>query len=77
MGTKANMPGDEFWLMGFQFMSSEQAIVIRSAECEEGKEVARCVKPRRASANRGADRSLSSVPPGTVLTLNESTESTQ
>lgn len=37
MGTKANMPGDEFWLVGFQFMSSEQAVVIRRAECEEGR----------------------------------------
>lgn len=37
MGTKANMPGDEFWLVGFQFMSSEQAVVIRNAECEEGR----------------------------------------
>lgn len=64
MGTKANMPGDEFWLVGFQFMSSEQAIVIRRAECEEGKEVAHCELPRRASANQRADRSLSPGPRG-------------
>ena len=55
MGTKADMPGDEFWLMGFQFMSSEQAIVTRNAECEEGKEVAHCQLPRRASANQRAN----------------------
>lgn len=60
-GTKQNLPGGEICFMGFQHRSSEQAMVIRRAKCEEGKEVAHFELQRRVSASQGADRGLSSV----------------
>lgn len=63
-GTKQKLPGGEICFMGFQHRSSEQAMVIRSAKCEEGKEVAHPDLQRRVSASQGADRGLSPVVQG-------------